>query len=167
VNRVAKICDALNSKTKLTYNDAGLVDSVFYQLGAGFSESTAIGVSYAYNSVDRLTSVTDSLGRITQFTLDDNDNVAAAADPQGYVSEYSTGYGYNALDLIESITLPEDYDTAEGNQNVTAIDYTVDGLINTATDAEGNTTEYYYDIYRRLYKFTEKLLRSPCRSCCP
>src|SRR5690606_31287574 len=73
-----------------------------------------------------------------------------ATDPQGRASGYATNYAYNAFDLLESITLPQDYDLTAGNQNVTTFTYTVDGLTSTATDAEGNTTQYSYDGYRRL-----------------
>ncbi|MFI4910755.1 MAG: RHS repeat-associated core domain-containing protein, partial [Sedimentisphaeraceae bacterium JB056] len=152
INRLIEISDALNSKTKFTYNDASLVEGVYRQLGASFNENTAINLSFTYNSVDKLTSITDSLGRVTQFTLDNNDNIEEAADPQGCVSGYSTVYSYNAFDQVTSVTKPEDYNTATGNQNVTSIDYTVDGLTETVTDAAGEETNYYYDGYRRLTK---------------
>ena len=153
INRLIEISDALNSKTKLSYNDASLVEGVSRQLGASFNENTAISSSFTYNSVDKLTSITDSLGWVTQFTLDNNDNIEEAADPQGVSSGYSTVYSYNVFDQVASVTKPEDYDiVAMGNQNITSVDYTVDGLTETVTDAAGEETNYYYDGYRRLIK---------------
>ena len=150
ISRIKEVINALNFKTVLSYNKAGLVEKVYYQLGDTFKTNKAITATFEYTAVDRLKKITDTLGRITTFGFDSNDNVNKVTDPQGFSSGYFTTYGYNALDLLESITLPEDYDSSSGNDNVTTFTYYADGLVKTATDALGQTTIYYYDGYRRL-----------------
>ncbi len=150
VSRIKEIINALNAKTVINYNKAGLIDKVDYQLGDTFKPFKAITTTFEYTEVDRLKKITDSLGRVTSFGFDANDNINKVIDQQGVTSGYFTSYGYNALDLIESIVLPQDYDPADGNQNVTKFTYYPDGLTKTVTDALGQTTSYYYDGYRRL-----------------
>ncbi len=150
VSRIKEVVNALNAKTVINYNKAGLVNKVYYQLGPVYKVAKAITVDFEYTAVDRLKKITDSLGRITEFGFDNNDNINKVTDPKGRANGYFTGYVYNALDLLESITLPEDYDSEPGNDNVTTLTYYADGLIKTVTDAMGQITAYYYDGYRRL-----------------
>ncbi|MFI4912538.1 MAG: RHS repeat-associated core domain-containing protein [Sedimentisphaeraceae bacterium JB056] len=150
MSRLTEIIDAVNYKTVLTYNRAGMVETAGSQLGSFYNQNTALASEFTYNTVDKLTKITDCLGRVTALGYDGNDNLATLTDPQGYVDGYSVNYGYNSLDLLEEITKPEDYNTAEGNDNVTTFTYYKDGLLKSAIDADGNVTYYEYDGYRRL-----------------
>jgi RHS repeat-associated protein len=150
LSRLLEIVDAFNYKTVLSYNRSGLVKTAASQLGQTYNKNNALAADFEYNSVDRITKITDSLGRVTQLGYDLNDNIASMTDPQGYIDGYSLNYSYNSLDLLESITYPEDYEQGSGNSNATFFTYYKDGLMKTATDAYGNQTNYYYDGYRRL-----------------
>jgi RHS repeat-associated protein len=137
--------------------------------------SAAPGQHVAYDPVFNLpTSVTDELGRQTQYQLDPatgnvlsatqaaasgnvvtkytytpTGEVATATDPLGRV----TAYAYDSLGRTTQVTY------AQGTPDQAVVKYTYDAAGNVAsrTDADGNKTAYQYDAMNRLVQVTDPL----------
>ena len=151
IDRLTDITNGLGELTKISYNPLGLVSQISSQLGSSYNENTAINYSFSYSITDKLQTLTDSLGRMTEIGYTANDKQAYFKDPKAGEENFKNKeYAYNSRDLLKSITLPEDYDTATGNQNITTMDYDVDGRLERVIDASGGQTDYSYDGYGRL-----------------
>ncbi|AQQ10431.1 Cell wall-associated polypeptide CWBP200 [Sedimentisphaera cyanobacteriorum] len=154
-DRLTEIQNGLGEIAKIAYNPLGLVETVSTQLGASYNENTAINYSFGYTITDKLAAITDSLGRITTIGYNNNDKRQFVKDPKASADGFKNKeYSYNSRDLLKSITFPEDYDPAAGNQNVTNISYDEGGRVESATDPEGGITAYDYDGYGRLEQIT-------------
>jgi RHS repeat-associated protein len=154
-DHLTTITNGLDEVVKIGYNINGLVETINSQLGSTYSNSTAITTSFGYTITDKLQTITDSLGRITEIGYNSNDMQKYVEDPQASAGGFNNiEYAYNSRSLLSSITLPEDYDSSAGNQNVTTLDYDDGGRLDTVTDAEGCQTDYNYDNYGRLEKIT-------------
>ncbi len=157
--------------TNLSYNTAGLVDSITNPL----SQST----SFTYDNNGQVTQQTLADGRVITYTYDENGNLATLTPP----GRPAHSFDYTAVDLTDSYTPPDiglsstatnytydldkrltlitrpdaktiafDYDTA-GRLETTAINRgsyvyayaTTTGNLSTITDPNGGTLAYTYD----------------------
>ncbi len=99
---------------------------------------------YVYDSLNRLTSATDALGRVTSYTYDAASQLAQRTDARGLVTKYFPD-ALGRLDLLEhwNITL------------VDSVDYTYDAVGNrTYMDYGTGNTAYFYDHLNRLVQVT-------------
>jgi YD repeat-containing protein len=114
--------------------------------------------SFAYDSVGRLVTSTDSFGNVTRFSYDSSNDLTSTIDPSGRTTTYSydssgrlttesdslgntTSYTYNALNEVLS-------DTAQGH--TTTFTYDAAGHVISQTDDLGRTTTYTYDASGQL-----------------
>ncbi|MGV1100658.1 RHS repeat-associated core domain-containing protein [Thiovibrio sp. JS02] len=127
-----------------------------------FTRATKAGLQYRFNQagnlaaiVDRngnamqfayeygmLTSITDSVGRVTEFLYELNGRLAQITDPDGK--------NYNFLvegDTLAKVTMPDG-----GNWLYT---YDAEGFLVSRTDASGYTTTYTYDEQHRVKTATD------------
>jgi len=125
-------------KTKLSYTPNLKLEKIQAQLGSAFDTATCQTTDYTYNILDKLQTVTDSLGNVTTYEYDNNDNLNLIRDAE----TKETTYEYDERDLPWKAT------DAEGN--VTIFTYDLNGNLSTIEDAKGNTTTYGYDGLDRL-----------------
>ncbi len=131
-------------------------------------------ITYGYDSLGRVTSVTNPLGRITSYTYDALDRVASVTLPaiSTTTGSFVTTYSYDTFDAASNlvfarITDPNSIVTQRGynehGQLVKVLDglsrptatYTyIRGLIASITDAHSYTTSYAYDGGDRLQSTT-------------
>lgn len=113
LNQLKKITDAYNQITLFSYDPDGCVSC-----GGG---------------VDKLTGLTDPLGRTTSFGYDKLGHLTHETDPLGN----NTSYTYKVAGQLESKT--------DRNNNTISLDYTPGGRLETITYSAGSTTSYRYD----------------------
>lgn len=89
-------------------------------------------VSYTYDNLDRIETVTKNNQETLSFTYDDLDRITSVKDYYNKTVKYS----YDKNSNVTSITYPD-------NKKVTYAYYT-DNLLKTVTDWNNNTTEYTY-----------------------
>jgi RHS repeat-associated protein len=102
---------------------------------------TAPNTSYAYDSLDRLRTVTQKLGTgtvVTFYTYDVQDNLSAVTDPNGNV----TTYQYDDFGRMQQQTSPV--------TGTTTYAYDSAGNLTSTTDANGATTVRTYDAANRV-----------------
>ncbi|HSB97277.1 MAG TPA: RHS repeat-associated core domain-containing protein [Spongiibacteraceae bacterium] len=105
--------DNLNRLTRITYPD-----TTFYK--------------YQWNKLD-LASMTDRIGRVTQYTYDANRNLIAITDPAGHTTQYT----YYPNGLLKTMT------DANGGTAYWARD--IQSRLTGVTDPKGVITSYVYD----------------------
>ena len=123
---------------------------------------------FTYDTVlNRVTSVTDALGRVTDYNYDGNGNLTLVEYPEVNGVRPSISYTYNTRGQILTVTDPEnkitrntyDGDTGDlvqtvddfGGQGITlAWTYDAVGNRTSVTDPNGNTTALYYDDLRQM-----------------
>lgn len=112
------------------------------------TDATGRTTQYTYEPVfNKVASITDPLGNVTQFTYDAKGNLLTATDANGHTMSYQ--YDSNGL-MVQS--------TDALNQKRK---FTYDGFGNlvAATDPLGNTTSYSYDGISRLIATNDALGR--------
>lgn len=152
VNRLSATVDAAGHRTQFCYDAE---DRLVRTIGPRDGEVTA----YGYDSVNRLVSVTNPLGRSTVYEFDLVGNRTVMTDTLGYRSDYrydaldrlvteirpilpdgtrpTTQYGYDAVGNTTAITTPRGFATHlayDENDNLTAI-----------VDPLGARTSFTYD----------------------
>ena len=102
----------------------------------------------AYDDLNRLQSITDSLGRVTSSQYDAASNVSERTDARGLVTKY-------AYDLVDRLTDIDHY-LSDGMTLVDSIDYVYDAVGNrlSTTDPTGTTSYDDYDALDRLKQVT-------------
>jgi RHS repeat-associated protein len=90
---------------------------------------------YGYDTLDRLTDVTDVLG-------------SAVGD-----GNHSISFSYNDRGQVLVTTLPKDINNGNSRHTITNV-YNPDGTLQKKTDELGHPTNYAYDDYRRLTSVT-------------
>jgi RHS repeat-associated protein len=122
--------------TSYTYNDVGEVASVTDPAGATSGGSAPPQGASSANPA----------GATTGYTYDDSGNVATMVDADG--NEYD--YAYNEYNEVTQVTLNAN-STSQSNPGgssslvLDAYAYDPAGLLATATDAMGRSTNYFYD----------------------
>ena len=140
LHQLTQIQNELSHVTKYHYNKNGMVDKIQRQLGSSYGDSTAQTWEYTFDILDKMATITNPLGNVTTLGRDNNENVTSAKDTEGADANpnYSTGYTYNARNLLTRIT-----DAESGQVNY---GYDDNGNLLTATDNNGKTTTYSDDL---------------------
>ncbi|GAB3105443.1 hypothetical protein GCM10027159_34920 [Lysobacter terrae] len=120
-------------------------------------------VRYGYDANGNVTTITDSLGRVTTLTYDALDRVVASTDPLSGV----TWFEYDAADRLTKVTDPRGNITAYAydgfgqrwaqtspDTGTTSFQYDASGLLATLTRADGIQTTYSYDAAGRVTTIT-------------
>jgi YD repeat-containing protein len=97
---------------------------------------------------NKVTSVTDPLGNVTQFTYDSAGNILTRTDPNGHTSSYA----YNSFGQLIRAT--------DALGQVSTFTYDFLGDLASATDPLGNTTFLQSDLVSRLVKVVDPLNRA-------
>jgi len=110
------------------------------------SNANGVNVSYAYDSLNRLQTVTDQVGA-TSFTWDDAGNPATMAYPNGVVHTFGT----DVMDRMNAVTLTKTPNT------LASYGYTFgnSGQRLTATESGGRSMSWGYDA---VYKLTSEAI---------
>lgn len=166
-------------KSVYNFNATGLISSAVSPNGNT--------TTFTYDADNYLTQVTDSAGRHLNFTYNDDHQVATATDPAGRVVTYTydalgnltsvknpanqvTQYEYDADHHITKVTDPRGnavvnnvYDAqgrviqqTNGLNKTVSLDYSTPGKT-VYTDANGGTTQYFYDSSLRLTSVVDAL----------
>jgi len=107
--------------------------AIYDPLDAGTPPTT----SFAYDSLDRLSSVTDPAGSVTRYAYDDQGHKVQQIDSKSRI----TSFQYDSIGRLISRKLPG----ATGNNQVETRDYDSLGRLWHTYDFRGITTTYYYD----------------------
>ena len=140
--------------------------SVLEQLADGtFQRTMTDRTVYQFNSLDRLSSITDRNGNTTVYEYDAEGRLVSITDPVGL----ETSFAYNAAGLVEAITDPSgrvttlDYDSQANLIRITDPDDTArtweyDALhhMTAEIDKRGNREETQYDFAGRAVAATRK-----------
>jgi RHS repeat-associated protein len=99
-NTITYSYDAINRLTQKIYPD-GSGDAFQYDARGNvtYAGNGYIAYNFTYDSLNRVTSVTDSNSRTIRYTYDVNSNRLSLADPYGS----QTQYGYNAANRLSSL----------------------------------------------------------------
>jgi RHS repeat-associated protein len=100
---------------------------------------------FAYDDLDRLTSVTDPLGNATGYAYDAVGNRTGVIDP----NDHTTSYAYDAGDHLTTVTAPDSSTTVYGYDNA--------GNLTSRVDGNGHETDYQHDNANRLTQVTNPL----------
>jgi RHS repeat-associated protein len=125
--------------TEVKFNSSGYLTGITDKLT---SKSLTVGYTG-----DKITSVTDGVGRTATLAYDANDYLTSVTDPSGRATSYSYTDGY-----LSSITRP--------NGEIVSITWSADGskkIMTEITDADGSSlgVEYKAASPRRVSKITE------------
>ncbi|MEO1496632.1 MAG: RHS repeat-associated core domain-containing protein [Planctomycetota bacterium] len=144
---VGEIDDAVNQETNdlvtsYTYTTLGLVDTMTDPLGRV--------TDYDYDTSGRLTRVTLAVGTADEafqaFEYDAVGNQTAVVDENGNRTEFA----YDAVNRLTLITEPDPDGAGPLTAPVTSFTYDTRGNLLTTTDARGNVTTNEYDPMSRL-----------------
>lgn len=124
VGRVASITDAGGNTLNYQYDNLNRLTRITYPDSTHYD--------FQWNKLD-LGSVTDRLGRVTQYTYDSNRNLSTVTDP----ASHTTQYAYYENGLLKSIT--------DANAGVSSWSRDIQGRVKTVTDPKGSVTTYNYD----------------------
>ncbi|MFS1514767.1 polymorphic toxin-type HINT domain-containing protein [Chengkuizengella sp. SCS-71B] len=175
-NRLIEVIDRENGRTKLEYDEVGNVTKEV--LPEQYDEN--LGVTYSYDSLNRLEMTTNVLGNVIQKNIYDvNGNLIKVIDANGYDSSdsddlrYGLEYTYDIGNRLLTLTTPETKNEGITNSHYTynALNHVLtysDGLNNTTTyvrdiwgnpltvtNAEGYTSEFKYDLAGNLLSSTD------------
>ncbi len=182
LGQVTSSTDILGNKTSTTYDSTGQVIGVKLPTGQsitatygdteatskqliGVSDSLGKDVSYTYDSMGNITSVTDALGNKSTCEYNQWGELLTETDAKGN----KTTYTYDSAGQCIAVTNPDGtttnivYDPCgrvteaymEGSEGERlSVSYTYDSMSNISsyTDEMGNTTNYEYDINGNLIK---------------
>jgi RHS repeat-associated protein len=163
-NRLTTTTDALNHTWTTGYDDAGEVtrrtdpnghaetdtydvigrlQTVSLPASGGYGYPQVVA-TYAYDSDDNVTSVTDALGHATSYNYDHMNRLIRVTDALGH----ATSYAFDPAGNRTSVTDPLGHTTTDY--------YDVrDRLIAEVARAGGGTTSYAYDDHSRLTGLTD------------
>jgi RHS repeat-associated protein len=154
-NLPIQVDDAEGRTTKFSYTPSSNVQSITRGVGTPLASTTTFGynpedfletvtnpltqliVTYSYDSLGRIRTVTDGTGVVTTFEYDPLSRLTRIYDPRLTGAVNFIQYDYNDNDQIELITTPTG-----------TIDYEYDTLthrLTSVTDLNGNATQYAYD----------------------
>ena len=172
---ISSITNALNQKQYYTYDsqnrvtgvkDAnGILASISYDDYGNITDTKAdsgYDVSYTYEN-KQLTGISDSIGKIVQYTNDDSGNPITITDAEGNVTHFTydakgnctSKYGYVTGSTGDKVlvTYKYEYDSANrlkattdvNNNRTITTEYDENGNVAKTTDSDGLITTYGYD----------------------
>jgi RHS repeat-associated protein len=155
-NRRTKITDAAGNYTKFAYdNNGNVIRKDIHEKSVGPSGSTlteeVFSALYEYDELERLTSVTDSLGNKSLFYYDSLGAIIGNKDGLNNIKLFN----YDVYGRLVS-HLSYLFNTGIGNDNnvpdktIKRFEYDKDGNRTSAVDENGNRTVCTYDALNRL-----------------
>jgi RHS repeat-associated protein len=120
------------------------VGSGLPRLSSAVTDRNNNTLTYSYTN-DRLTSITDTVGRTVTVSYNASGYIASLTDNANRTTQYS----YDANGRLTSVTDP-------ANQ-VASYSYDANGRLASVTDPRNNTTQYSYDSRGRLTSVTDAL----------
>jgi YD repeat-containing protein len=150
--------DAKGNTWDYSYNSADLLAEISANAGAS-------SLSFIYNELGKLSSVSDQTGRTVSYVYDTNGNLTTVTDVLGQTWTYTYDSAHrltNVLDPNSTSLERTEYDEQgravrqyDGSGNlVVALTYNPDGTT-TVTDALGNSTIHTYDARGTLVNKTD------------
>jgi len=139
VGQVLIATDPTGIQTQFTYDSLGNRRAAIRDPGAGHLNQN---ISYGYNAQGDVVSVTDPNGNVTTSTYDAARRPVATTLPNGLVTTSTYDPNGQVTQVQQSL-----------NGTVlrtTSATYTLTGKTATATDANGNTARFSYDVLDRL-----------------
>jgi RHS repeat-associated protein len=129
---------------------AGGVSYTFDSLGNELTSTDGDGNTtiFTYDPrFNKITSIKDPLGNVTQFTYNSTGNLTSSLDPNGHLTKYS----YNSFGQITQLTDP--------TGAAVTFSYDAFGNLSSSTNALGNTSSFIYDAVSRLTQSVDPLGR--------
>jgi RHS repeat-associated protein len=136
---LTSVVDALNHAVQYTYTDGGRIATASRTVGG-----SPVTMTYTWIGGD-LASITDPLGRTTQFFADQVGRVASVKDPAGNVQRISH-------DVLDRVT-----QTTDALGHTTESTYDGNGNLLTFEDGKSNLTQFSYDVRNRMSSKTDPL----------
>jgi len=135
VANVIQITDPFHYQTTITYTPK-------FNLVSSITDALGDVTNFTYDTKGNLTMITDALGNNHSFTYDQYGNVITETDARGNTTKYTyDAYG----DVLQKID-------ALGNKTV--MTYDIDGNLLSLKDALNHTTSFQYDKLNRLLATT-------------
>jgi RHS repeat-associated protein len=157
-NQKTSVTDALQRTTQYTYDGNGNLASETLleaapsgEVVGGSGLGDVVGpttTSYVYDpTFNKLTSMTDPLGKVSAYSYDGHGNLLALKDPMSR----QISYGYDSYGEKTSVTDPSGYTTNYNYSN---------GFLNSSIDPMGRTTTYVNDGAGRTISVTTPLYQT-------
>lgn len=134
--------DTIKRKTDFEYDNNGNVTREKHEDGTC--------KSYGYDSMNRVSSVTDECGGITTFEYNHDGKLTKKTDPNGFASLYEYD-DYNRLVKADLPPVP-----GKTARNVTTVKYDKCGNVIEITEPDGRKTVRSYDVMNRIISETVK-----------
>jgi RHS repeat-associated protein len=162
--------DLAGELVKTTYPDETFATQTYDELSRLLSKTDERGntTSYEYEAgcdcADRLTRVTDPIGRETVTSYDAAGRRSSVIDAAGHTTNYVYDLRGHLIetDFADASATHDTYDaigrriaTTDQNGATTHYDYDAEGQLMSVTDALGNVTQYTYDGDRNLVSVTD------------
>lgn len=106
--------------------------------------------TFSYDALNRQTTVTDPLDYVTAYTYDELSHLVAVTDAESVI----TSYEYDPLDRLTAVVQNYLLDELADHETNVRTEYTYDpvGNLTDITDANGNVTQFSYDLLDRLIR---------------
>lgn len=149
-------------KVDLSPNDNSIIDGNIYVTSYGYvgtsnlvasvtqTDGSQLNLTYVnVGGVNRVASMTDSLGRVTQFAYDTTNRKTTVTDPLGN----ATSYYYDTANRFTTVVGP----TVGGLVQQVSYQYDAAGNLIKSTDVQGNYTAFTYDAKGNVLTQTDNL----------
>ena len=143
-SQVATILLASGQSVEYVYNQNQKIESKDFSWG----ENDTASYTYTHDANGFVSTITDPLQRVMQYSYSTTGQLQQVTDPLGRV----TAYSYNLDGKITSIT----YSHQQASKQVTFA-YNDLGQLTSVTDPKGGATSYTYDACGRLSSMTDAL----------
>ncbi len=160
---IAYTRDSLHRVTRIDYPDSAyetFTYNAFNQVLVHRLTSGGIETS-VYDTRGLKQTFTNADNQTTTYTYDALDRLASMQEPLGYVTDYE----YNSRGQLTKTTFPPDPVTSVRYTKVNT--YDLIGMLTATTDELGHTTNYVYDDFRRLLTTTNPLSETVTNSYLP
>ncbi|NLW88838.1 MAG: PKD domain-containing protein [Clostridiaceae bacterium] len=140
MNQLIESTDALGGITKISYNDAGAIQSLVENLNTSSQTTTSL----EYDEFGRMVSVVDPLNGISGCTYDNSGNVISQTDPNGG----TTSFTYDSMGRITAVV------NAIGSES--EYTYNAAGLLAESENGRDQKATYTYDDIGRITSMTDE-----------
>ncbi len=168
LGRLVDTTDPLGHVTHNTYDAAGRLISVTQNYDPAKTQNEDnqwnIVTTYAYDVRGNQISITDTLGRVTQYEYDDADRLTKTIDPAGNETTSTYNAAGQLIAVTEALNRTTQYayddagrlvSTTDALGGVSSTAYNPDGTVASTTDALGRVASYTYDSLKRVITVTQ------------